>query len=66
MAMVPIQRKAGSLVGTDGNRKGWLRTGVSDNEILFGRLDLARHGVRSVDTSPAVEKASVAAPALWL
>ena len=45
---VPFQERPGPLIGTDGTAKGWLRTGVSDNEILFGRPDLARHGIFSV------------------
>jgi len=45
----------GSLVGTDGTAKGWLRIGVSDNEILFRRPDFcpAWHSwVRSLRLPP--------------
>jgi hypothetical protein len=42
-----LGKAGGFCLGRAGTAKGWLRIGVSDNEILFHRLDFARSGILS-------------------
>jgi len=63
---VLFRETPGAFHSSGRNRKGWLRIGVSDNEILFRRLDLPGMEFSRFDPSPAVEKANGAAPTSWL